>query len=138
MRTITTSFRSLLLAGACNVSSAAAQAVPLATVERNGSFVAVEPFAPNIVHVTIAPERDLIDSAPNDGRVARSNAAGWSHQANNGGDVFSSGSFSLTVDPQPWPGAPDQMTRYFLPSLPPVSMSISGGMSSVPLGFVLI
>ena len=48
---------SLCLGLAAVVMSSSAQATPLATVERNGSYVAVEPFAPNVVHVTIALER---------------------------------------------------------------------------------
>src|SRR5438874_13717082 len=34
-----------------------ALAAPLATVARHGSYIAVEPFASNVVHVTIAIER---------------------------------------------------------------------------------
>src|SRR5947209_13064020 len=96
-----------------SLMSSSALAAPLATVERNGSYVAVEPFAPNIVHVTIALERDLLDKQPHYGIVARSDAAGWSHASGNEGDRFGSGALTVTVDPQPWPHAPSQMERYF-------------------------
>ena len=106
--------------------SFSAMAAPLATVERNGSYVAVEPIAPNIVHVTVALEPDLIDKQPHYGIVAKSDATGWSHVSGNDGDKFDSAAMDITVDPQPWPKAPSQMERYFASSIPPVSLSIVG------------
>src|SRR2546423_13131390 len=103
---------SLCLGLAAALMSSSALAAPLATVERNGSYVAVEPFAPNIVHITIALEPDLIGKTPNYGISASSNAVGWSHTSGSDGDRFTSGAMTVTVDPQPWPKAPDQMSRY--------------------------
>jgi alpha-D-xyloside xylohydrolase len=104
--------------------SSSALATPLATVDRNGSYVAVEPFAPNVVHVTIAVERDLLEKEKNFGIVADSNASGWAHEVGADGDRFRTSAMTVTVDPQPWPSAPSQMARYFQSSLPPVSLSI--------------
>src|SRR5213592_2265990 len=109
---------------AAALMSSSALAAPLATVERNGSYVAVEPFAPNVVHVTIALEPDLIGKTPNYGIVGKSDAAGWSRVSGADGDRFASGAMTLTVDPQPWPKAPDLSARYLTSSLPPVSLSI--------------
>ena len=105
--------------------SSAAVAAPLATVERHGARVAVEPFAPNIVHVTIGLEPDLMEKTPSYGIIAKSDSSGWSVASGAGGDRFSSGAMSVTVDPQPWPGAPNLMARYFAPSLPSVSLSFA-------------
>ena len=105
---------------------AAAQAEPMATVDRNGSLVAIEPYAPNIVRVTIAVDRALADAAPGPGPNAKANAAGWTHRTDPSGDVFASSALSLTVAAQPWPKAPSQMERYFAPSLPPVAITING------------
>ena len=116
--------RRILFVSACFALSHPALAAPLATVERNGSYVEVEPFAPNVVHVTIALERDLLHKERNYGIVAKSDATGWSHNSGGQGDSFRSGAMTVTVDSQPWPGAPNTMARYFLPSLPPVSLSI--------------
>jgi alpha-D-xyloside xylohydrolase len=104
--------------------AAPAHAAPLATVDRNGSIVAVEPYAPNIVRVTIAVDRAQAEAAPGDGPNAVPNAAGWTHRADASGDVFASSALTLTVNAQPWPKAPSQMERYFAPSLPPVSLSV--------------
>ena len=82
-----------------------AVAEPVATVDRNGSLVAVEPYAPNIVRVTIATERDQADGKPGYGISAAADAAGWSHSTTQAGDVFASGALTVTVKAQPWPGA---------------------------------
>ncbi len=106
--------------------AAPALAEPIATVDRNGALVAVEPYAPNIVRVTIALDRALADAAPGDGPNATPDATGWTHRADASGDVFASSALTLTVKAQPWPKAPTQMQRYFAPSLPPVSIAIAG------------
>ena len=61
--------RSMLAGGAAAFAliAAAASAAPLASVDRNGSIVAVEPYAPNIVRVTISLDRALADAAPGEG-----------------------------------------------------------------------
>ena len=108
------------LLGAAALAAVPAAAAPLATVDRNGALVAVEPYAPNIVRVTIALERKLADAPPGDGPNASADFAGWQHRTDANGDVFASSAMTVTVKPQPWPGAPSQMQRYFAPSLPPV------------------
>ncbi|MDD1451525.1 glycoside hydrolase family 31 protein [Sphingomonas sp. H160509] len=101
-----------------------AKADPLATLDRNGSLVAIEPYAPNIVRVTISLDRALADAPPGEGPDAKSDATGWAHRTDASGDVFASSAMALTVKAQPWPKAPSQMQRYFAPSLPPVSIAV--------------
>jgi len=115
--------RSILLASVAWAGSALA--APMATVDRNGSLVAIEPYAPNVVRVTIALDHGLSDSAPGAGIVAKSDAAGWNHSSSAAGDTFSSNAVSLTVQAQPWPSAPSQMARYFASSIPPVSIALN-------------
>jgi alpha-D-xyloside xylohydrolase len=126
----TSAFRSrrvggLLSLGALLVSTAA-WADPIATVERNGSFVAVEAYAPNIVRVTISTDRAEATAAPGPGPNAKPDAAGWTRRSDAGADVFTSSALALTVEAQPWPKAPSQMERYFAPSLPPVAVTVRG------------
>ncbi|HIV75913.1 MAG TPA: alpha-glucosidase, partial [Candidatus Sphingomonas excrementigallinarum] len=113
---------SVLLAG---VAPAALRADPLGTVDRNGALVSVEPYAPGIVRVTIATDRAEAEAKPGYGLIAKSDASGWSHRADAGGDVFASPGMTVTVAAQPWPKPPSQMERYFAPSLPPVSISFA-------------
>ncbi len=105
--------------------TAPAIAEPMALLDRHGSRVAIEPYAPNIVRVTIALDKSLAEAPPGPGPIAASNAAGWTHSSEGGADIFRSSALTLTVDAQPWPKAPTQMERYFAPSLPPVSLSVS-------------
>ncbi len=108
------------------LSATNALAEPMALLDRNGSRVAVEPYAPNIVRVTIALDPALASAAPGEGPNAKPDAAGWTHHADASGDVFASSGLTLTVDAKPYPPAPTMMERYFAPSLPPVSLSIKG------------
>ncbi len=115
----------------CLALSLPALAAPLALLDRNGTRVAVEPYAPNIVRVTIALDPELAEAAPGEGPNAKPDSAGWSHSTTAEGDVFASSALSLTVDAKPWPKAPSQMERYFAPSLPPVSLSIRDAQGDV-------
>ncbi|WP_342657048.1 glycoside hydrolase family 31 protein [Sphingomonas sp. NY01] len=120
-------FRYLLATGTALAALAAtpALAAPLSTVDRNGAQVAIEPYAPNIVRVTIALDRTLADAAPGPGPNAPADATGWAHRTDQSGDIFASSAMTLTVKAQPWPAAPTQMQRYFAPSLPPVAITVT-------------
>lgn len=107
------------------LSSLPAAAEPMARLDRHGSRVSVEPYAPNIVRVTIALDPTLADAPPGPGPNAAANASGWTHQTSEKGDVFTSPAMTLTIDPKPWPAAPTQMQRYFVSALPPVSLSVA-------------
>ena len=102
------------LLAACLPLSPAISA-PLATVDRNGAAVAIEPYAPNVVRVTIALDRALAEAAPGPGPNAKPAPNGWTHRTDASGDVFASSALRLTVKAQPWPKAPTQSERYFLP-----------------------
>ncbi|MFK4872821.1 TIM-barrel domain-containing protein [Novosphingobium sp. ZW T3_23] len=112
-------------------AAASASAAPMALLDRNGSRVAVEPYAENIVRVTIALDPELASAAPGEGPNAQPNTAGWTHRADTTGDIFASSALTLTVDAKPYPPAPTMMQRYFAPSLPPVSLSVKDADGSV-------
>lgn len=111
--------------------SAPVGAAPLATLDRHGSFVSVEPYGPNIVRITLAQSAGEADTPPGYGVNGTPDAAGWTHTAGSDGDTFASSALSVTVDAQPWPSAPSQMARYFAPSLPPVSLTVKDGAGHV-------
>jgi alpha-D-xyloside xylohydrolase len=112
------------LAVASAIAAAPALAAPLATLDRNGSYVSVEPYAPNIVRVTVATERDEAAAKPGYGITGPADATGWTRRSAAAGDTFATPAMTVTVDAQPWPKAPTQMERYFAPALPPVSLSV--------------
>ena len=117
-------FRMTAAAIACFAGAGPALAEPMALLDRHGSRVAIEPYAPNIVRVTIALDKALAEAPPGDGPIAKADAAGWTHRADASGDIFASSALTLTVDAKPWPKAPSQMERYFASALPPVSLSV--------------
>lgn len=125
---IRTARHGLLAATALGLAGLASSvsAAPMATVDRYGSFVSVEPYAPNIVRVTIATERERSAADPGYGFVARADAAGWSHRQDASGDVFASPTLSVAVAAGDRPKPPTQMERYFAPALPPVAIAIRG------------
>jgi len=106
--------------------STAALAAPMATVDRYGAFVSVEPYAANIVRVTIATDESLSAGKPGYGVSAHADATGWTHSTDASGDVFASSKLNVTVATGPQPTPPTQMQRYFAPALPGATVIIKG------------
>lgn len=106
--------------------TATAGAQPYVAADRNGSRVAIDPYAPGIVRVTVALDPAQVAAPPGPGIVARADASGWRRFSDDKGDRISSNSLTVTVAPEPWPKPPTQMERYFAPSLPPVAIDIEG------------
>jgi alpha-D-xyloside xylohydrolase len=118
--------RALLIAALLSVAAGTTFADPLALLDRNGSYVAVEAFGPNILRITLAQEKAPALSPPGYGFVGAPSADGWRHEVRDNRDVFWSERMSLEVPIQPRPGPPSQMERYFAPSLPPVTLTVRG------------
>ena len=67
-------------------------------LERDGRFISLVPYAPNIVRVTISTGRAAATSAPGYGFVASPSTAGWAHERDpQGNDVFRSGRIAVSV-----------------------------------------
>src|ERR1041385_8573421 len=79
-----------ILALALVVSGPGALAGPLDLLDRNGSFVSIESYAPNIVRVTLATDKDTVLAPPGYGILAKPDAKGWKHQVTASGNEFSS------------------------------------------------
>lgn len=82
-------------------NSALAAAAPV--LDRNGSFVTVEPYAPNIIRVTISSDKDLALAPAGYGFIAKPDDRGWQHSAAQGADVFQSNRLRVEVVAQPYP-----------------------------------
>jgi alpha-D-xyloside xylohydrolase len=102
------------------LASRAVLADPLALLDRNGSYVAVEAYGPNILRITLAQDKAQALSPPGYGFIATPSSAGWRHE----GDELISDRLSLQVPVEPRRGPPSQGERYFAPSLPPVKLTI--------------
>ena len=123
----------LSIAALCSTASERIFATPLALLDRNGSYVAVEAYAPNILRITLAQEKALALSPPGYGFVGVSSADGWRHEIRADRDVFASGRMSLEVPTQPRPGPPTPAERYFAPLLPPVTLTVRDARGGVLL-----
>src|SRR5665213_1229171 len=104
----------------------AAHAEPLAVLDRYGAYVSIEPYALNVVRVSISDDRDLAADKPGYGFIAHSDAKGWTRNTSHAGDRFSAAGLTVEVAPQNWPGPPDQVARYFAPALPSVFITLRG------------
>src|SRR5512142_1004486 len=73
------------------------QTLPL---ERNGQTITIEPYAPNIVRVTLSTIAREAEAGPGYGFVAKPEQAGWKHIADkSGADIYQSSRMTVTVAP---------------------------------------
>jgi alpha-D-xyloside xylohydrolase len=70
------------------------------TTERGDATVLVEPYAPNIVRVSLSLRKDDALAAAGYGLVARPAVAGWTVSSGEHGDVLKSEALTVTVAPQ--------------------------------------
>ena len=103
----------------------AAFAAPLVTLDRNGAWVSIEAYGPNIVHVTIAADKDEVLKGPGYGILPKAaDNAGFRHSRALDGDTFASNGMTLHVNPSPAPRVPSQGEKYFAPSLASVGLQV--------------
>ncbi len=108
----------LFAAGLFVVPSARAQISPTgpnAAIHRGNQTITIEPYAPNIVRVTLSniPREAL--AAPGPGITAHPDGTGWRHtRTPAGADVYASARMTVTVAPQQTPhGPPPETARFF-------------------------
>src|SRR3954451_19344248 len=96
------------------------------SLQRNGQTIVVEPYAPNVVRVTLSMIAREAGAAPGYGFVAKPAGAGWNHSvAANGADVYVSSRMTVTVAPErrrdPNAKLPDT-AKFFSGSVPGASI----------------
>ena len=73
---------------------------PTVALERNGNTVTIEPYAPNIVRVTVSTIAKEAQAAPGYGFVAKADETGWKHAIDpEGADTYTSERMIVTVAP---------------------------------------
>jgi alpha-glucosidase/alpha-D-xyloside xylohydrolase len=78
---------------------AMAQSGPF-VLERAGRVISLEPYAPNILRVTMSTDKAAATGAPGYGFVAKPSADGWTHERDaEGYDVFHSTRMTVRVPP---------------------------------------
>src|SRR5580698_1322947 len=67
-------------------------------IERGKSTIVLEPYAPNIIRVTLSLLKDPALAAPGYGFVASPSAQGWSHEKNGVDEVYKSSRLTVTLN----------------------------------------
>jgi alpha-D-xyloside xylohydrolase len=121
--------RSSVLLGAGALSAGLAGAEPSALVlERGGAAVVLEPYAANIVRVSLSLDKDQALAGPGYGFVAAPSPQAWSHEQNERGDVYRSSRLVVTVAASrpPTPMATQiDIARFFNGSAPPADIAVT-------------
>lgn len=66
-------------------------------LEREGSTIYLEPYAPNIIRVTMSTLQDEATGAPGYGIVAKPSKDGWTHEATTAGDTYRSATMTIFI-----------------------------------------
>ena len=115
------------LCGAARPALAQDAAVRIDT-QRGDATVLVEPYAPNIVRISLSLLRGDAEAAPGYGVVARTDGGGWKSSAGKQGDVLESSALTVAVAPQgpKWiPTGPSaDIAKFFNGSTPYVGLTI--------------
>lgn len=98
---------------------------PIATLDREGAWVSIDGYGPNIIRITIAADRNEARTGPGYGILSEhlDNTA-FKHVSSANGDSFVSAALSLHVNPAPAPHVPSAGEKYFAPQLAPVELQI--------------
>ncbi len=98
------------------------------TLQRGNATVVVEPYAPNVVRVTLSLLKDRALAEPGYGITAKENGDGWRAESGVGGDVLQSSQMVVTVAPEgePWKptGTAADIARFFNGSTPGVGITV--------------
>ena len=96
MRPLTSLFSSALLVICASVPLAHAEDAKL-VLHRGNSTIVFEPYAPNIIRVTLSLKEDKALAAPGFGFLAKPAPENWAHQQTDAGDEYRSSRISVTV-----------------------------------------
>ncbi|MGI4852647.1 MAG: TIM-barrel domain-containing protein [Janthinobacterium lividum] len=115
----------LFLSSTSAMLTAPAQKATIST-DRGGATVFIEPYAPNIVRVSLSLRSQDALAVPGYGITAQANATGWSSKAGSAGDVLQSNVLRVTVAPQPKTAGPQPETaKFFGGSTPYIGLDIA-------------
>jgi len=98
-------------------------------LHRGNSTIVLEPYAPNIIRVTLSLKEDKALAAPGYGFVAKPAAKSWSHQDTDSGDEYRSSRISVTVGAEHHSSGPPPLTvvdiaKFFNGSTPGANITV--------------
>jgi len=109
------------------VAEMTAQAQEKMVLTRGDATVMIEPYAPNIVRVTLSLRKADAVGAPGYGIVATASPSGWSQESGKSGDILKSSRMVVTVGPSGHgipTGTAADIAKFFNGSTPGVGISI--------------
>ena len=101
---------------------------PRLILNRDGATIVLEPYAPNIVRVTLSMNKDQAAAAPGYGFVAAASATGWTHQHTGQADLYQSDQLIVSLtENAPKKLVPTQVdiSKYFSGSNPSAHITVS-------------
>jgi alpha-D-xyloside xylohydrolase len=111
------------------VSSGPVLAAQDLKLSRDEATVLVEPYAPNVVRVSLSLRKSDALAGPGYGITAKASGSGWAVQTGSAGDVLRSSRMVVTVSPQgpKWvpTGTSADIAKFFNGSTPGVGLNIS-------------
>lgn len=125
-RNFGTMWAAIVLVGACVGASWAEQ--PAVVLNRDGATIALEPYAPNIVRVTLSTIKDSAVSAPGYGFVATPSAQGWVEEKNDAADAYRSPRLVVSVainKARPRSATQTDISKYFHGSVPSAHITVT-------------
>ena len=98
-------------------------------LHRGNSTIVLEPYAPNIIRVTLSLKEDKALAMPGYGFVAKPAAESWSHQDTDSGDEYRSSRISVTVGAEHHSSGPPPLTvvdiaKFFNGSTPGANITV--------------
>ena len=127
-RTLRRACRRTLLASLAIVLGAVSARAQRLTLDRGGATVVVEPYAPNVVRVTLSLLRDDALRSPGFGIVAKPAEEGWTAGSTPAGDVLQSERMIVTVAPYHAPaptGTLADIAKFFVGSTPGIDLTVA-------------
>ena len=98
-------------------------------LDHNGSTIALEPYAPNIIRVTLSLQKGQALAAPGFGFIAHPAAEGWAHQHTEPADIYQSSRMTVRVDGNHFGATPPitirDIAKYFNGSTPGAHITIT-------------
>jgi alpha-D-xyloside xylohydrolase len=98
-------------------------------MEHDGSTIVFEPYAPNILRITLSLQHDPAVAAPGYGVIAKPDAGGWQHASDERGDTYRSSRIVATLEASQHGGkrSPTQadIARFFNGSAPGAHIRIT-------------
>ena len=121
---ITTMFAVVMVVAAS--ATGVAQTPEKVVLDRQEATVTLEPYAPNIVRVTLSLRKDDAIAGPGYGIIAKAAAGDWKHESSDKGDVLQSSRMVVTVRPSRRgtpTGTGADIAKFFNGSTPGVGIS---------------